>query len=170
MKNMIDDVKIYIKPIRKIDINDLLRLETDFEAYLKQLSKKPRKPFSLKRQAERILKDGFGKNRAFQGFIARKGNEAVGYILYHTGYDPDEMQGRVLYIIDLFVTDRARGLGVGSRLMKAVAAECRKIGGIDIYFGVWLKNKSAIKFYKKLGADWAKEVPFMHWDKSHWKI
>ena len=57
-------------------------------------------------------------------------------LIYHTGYDPDEMQGRVLYIIDLFVTDRARGLGVGSRLMKAVAVECRKIGGIDIYFGV----------------------------------
>ena len=167
---MAEDTKIYIRPIKRADINDIVWLEKEFDGYLERLSKHHRKPFSTKNHAKRILKDGFGKNRAFQGFIARWGNNAIGYILYHVGYDPDEMHGRVLYIIDLFVTDSARGLGVGSRLMKAVAVECKKIGGIDIYFGVWLKNKSAIKFYKKIGANWVKEVPFMRWDKKRWKV
>ncbi len=166
---MAEYTKIYIRPIKRTDVNDIVWLEKEFDEYLERLSKHRRKPFSTKNHANRILKDGFGKNRAFQGFIARRGNSAIGYILYHVGYDPDEMHGRVLYIIDLFVTDGVRGLGVGSRLMKAVAVECKKIGGIDIYFGVWLKNKSAIKFYKKIGANWVKEVPFMRWDKSHWK-
>jgi ribosomal protein S18 acetylase RimI-like enzyme len=167
---MEDGTKIEIKPVRKKNINALISLEKEFDGYLSRLSRSPRKPFSIRRQIKKTLKDGFGKDKAFQGFIARKGKVAVGYILYHIGYDPDEMKGRVIYVIDLFVSEKARGLGVGSSLMKAVATECKKIGGLDVYFGVWLRNKSAIKFYKKLGADWVKEVPFMRWDKKHWKV
>lgn len=32
-----------------------------------------------------------------------------------------------------------------------------------------MKNKAAIKFYKKLGAKWVKEVPFMCWNRSQWQ-
>lgn len=34
--------------------------------------------------------------------------EIVGYALYHYGFDPDEMQGKVIYLIDLFVSEKAR--------------------------------------------------------------
>jgi ribosomal protein S18 acetylase RimI-like enzyme len=46
---------------------------------------------------------------------------------------------------------------------------CRKIEGNDVYFGVWLKNKAAIKFYEKLGAEWVDEVPFMRWNSKKWR-
>ncbi len=167
---MKETTKIYIKPMKRKDVKDVVRLEKEFDEYLARLSKKPRRPFSIKSQTKLVLRDGFGKNRAFQGFIARRRNDALGYVIYHQGYDPDEIRGRVIHVVDLFVTNRARRLGVGSLLMKAVANECQKIGGTDIYFGVWLRNKSAIKFYKKLGADRVKEVPFMRWDKKHWKV
>lgn len=166
---MKETTKIYIKPMKRKDVNDVVRLEKEFDQYLAQLSEKSRRSFSIKSQTKRVLKDGFGRNRAFQGFIARRGNDAVGYVIYHSGYDPDEMRGRVIHVVDLFVTNRARRLGVGSLLMKAVAKECKKIGGIGIYFGVWKRNKSAIKFYKRLGANWTEDF-FMHWERKHWKV
>jgi GNAT superfamily N-acetyltransferase len=93
----------------------------------------------------------------------------VGYLFYHEGYDPDEMSGRVIYVIDLLVSEEFRGSGIGTLLMKRVAALCRKIEGNDVYFGVWLKNKAAIKFYEKLGAEWVDEVPFMRWNSKKWR-
>jgi ribosomal protein S18 acetylase RimI-like enzyme len=70
--------------------------------------------------------------------------------------------------VDLFVSKDARRLGVGKLLMRSAARACRKLGGKDIYFGVWLKNRPAIKFYKRLGADWVKDVPFMRWNSKKW--
>ena len=109
------------------------------------------------------------KNPFFLGFVAKKNGTAIGYIFYHYGYDPDEMEGRVIYIIDLFVTGKERSHGVGRLLMKNVAKECKRIGGISIYFGVWLKNKEAASFYRKLRAEFADELPFMHWDRNKWE-
>ncbi len=165
---MNENNKISITPVKKRDIQDIVRLQKEFESYLQGLSGKPRKKFSAKATTTRLLKDGFGKERAFQGFIAKKENKPLGYILFHPGYDPDEMRGRVVYVIDIFITKNARGLGIGSLLMKKVAEVCRKNEGTEVYFGVWIKNKKAIKFYEKLGAKFARELPFMYWSKNEW--
>jgi GNAT superfamily N-acetyltransferase len=159
---------ISITPVTKKDVPDIIQLQKEFELYLGKLSGKPREPFSVRDRTSRLIKDGFGIKRAFQGFIARRKGKAIGYIFYHQGYDPDEMRGRVIHIVDIFVSKDARRLGVGKLLMEKIAKLCRKIGGNDIYFGVWLKNKDAIKFYKKLGAEWIKEVPFMRWNYKKW--
>ncbi|HML02583.1 MAG TPA: GNAT family N-acetyltransferase [Candidatus Bathyarchaeia archaeon] len=159
---------ISINRVKKQDVLDIAMLQKEFEAYLGRLSGKPREPFSVRKRASRLLRDSFGRKAAFQGFIARKEGKAVGYIFYHQGYDPDEMRGRVIYIVDLFVSENTRRSSVGALLMKRVAALCKKIGGIRIYFGVWLKNKPAIKFYKKLGAEWVTDVPFMRWESEKW--
>jgi ribosomal protein S18 acetylase RimI-like enzyme len=152
-------MKVTIRTITKKDLGDVDRLGREFEEYLQSLTKKKRAPYSN----GRFLKDGFGRNRKFYGLIARNDGRALGYIFYHYGYDPDEMNGPVLYVIDLFVSESARGLGIGSKLMKSVAKICKKQGGRDVYFGVWVKNKEAIKFYRKLGADFIKDAPFMKW-------
>ena len=157
---------ISINPVKKNDVLDIILLQKEFDVYLQRFSKNKRKRFSVQKHKRTLLRDGFGSKRAFQGFIARSQNKALGYVLYHFGYDPDEMEGRVIYVIDLFVTGGARRLGIGSILMKKVMALCKNTNCTGIYFGVWLKNKPAIQFYKKLGANWIKDVPFMHWNKD----
>jgi GNAT superfamily N-acetyltransferase len=151
----------------KSDLKDVFLLQKEFETYLRSLSARHRATSAIKRE-RRLRKDGFGKNPAFYGFVARQNRVLLGYLCYHFGYDPDEMQGRVVYVIDLFVTKETRGRGVGMLLMKEVARLCRRIHGIDVYFCVWRRNKSAIRFYKSLGADWVKDVPLMRWDKNKW--
>jgi GNAT superfamily N-acetyltransferase len=156
--------KVSITPITKEKVPDIELLRDEFEEYLQSLSNKPRETHSARERKARLLKDGFGKNRAFYGFVAKRDGKALGYVFYHFGYDPDEMQGRVVYVIDLFVTQDSRGLGIGRRLMRKVASLCKERGGKAVYFGVWRKNKRAIRFYKSLGAHWINDVPFMCWD------
>ena len=160
------DNKARIAPITRMDVPAVEKLRDEFEMYLQRLSNEPREKQSKKERKARLLKDGFGKNRAFYGFVAKDGNRALGYAFYHFGYDPDEMQGRVIHVVDLFVTRKARGLGIGRRLMGKVADVCKENGGKAVYFAVWRKNKTAIRFYRGLGADWIKDVPFMRWDLS----
>lgn len=161
--------KVLIRQIKKNDIRDIVVLQKEFDKYLQNLSNKRRQPFSPQAYTRKLLKYGFGRERAFQGFIATREGEALGYVFYHLGYDPDEMQGRVIYIVDIFVGRKARRAGIGSLLMKKVAEICKNANGTDIYFGVWLKNKAAIKFYRKLGAKLVKDVPFMRWNRSRWR-
>jgi GNAT superfamily N-acetyltransferase len=156
--------RVSIIPITKKDVPGIERLRDEFEGYLQSLSNRPRETHSTQERKARLLRDGFGKNRAFHGFVATRDGEALGYVFYHLGYDPDEMQGRIAYVIDLFVTRNSRGLGIGRRLMRKVARLCRRKGGKAIYFGAWRRNEGAIRFYKSLGAYRINDVPFMRWD------
>jgi GNAT superfamily N-acetyltransferase len=151
------------------DIRSIFKLQNEFETYLQNLTNRDRKTSAAERE-KRFLKDGFGKGRAFHGLVATKRDSLLGYICYHFGYDPDEMHGKVIYVIDLFVTKKARKLGIGTLLMKSVASICKKMHGTDVYFCVWIKNKNAIKFYRSLGAELVKEVPLMRWSADKWKI
>jgi len=158
---------ISVRPIKRTDVDSLVQLHLEFERYLKAIDKS-RPQYARNTYRERLINDGFGRARAFNGFIAIRDGLPIGYVFYHEGYDPDEMNGRVLYVIDLYVTKKERNSGVGRLLMNAVASTCIRIGGIDVYFGVWTKNKPAQMFYKKLGAIEVHDVPFMRWKKKQW--
>jgi len=94
-----------VRPIKKGDVDGLVRLHKEFEKYLRAIDKtRPR--IARNNYRERPINDGFGKARAFSGLIARIDAMPIGYVFYHQGYDPDEMKGCVLYVIDLYVTEK----------------------------------------------------------------
>jgi GNAT superfamily N-acetyltransferase len=157
-----------IRPIRRSDIEVLVELHQRFETYLKELDPK-RKIEAPVAYESRLQRDGFGGNRAFQGYLAILAGQPVGYLFYHHGYDPDEMQGRVAYVIDLYVDPAARRHGVGRLLMEEVARNCGRKKGIDIYFCVWDRNKTAIAFYKKLRAQHNSQIMLFHWTRECWR-
>lgn len=150
--------KAKIITLRKTHIDDLVQLMAEFDVYLGKLSSASKVPFDATKKRMKILKDGFWRNRQYLGYLAKLWTQSVGYILYHYGYDPDEMEGKVIYIIDLFVSEKARGHGIGRLLMNTLQ---EKDGIIALYFCVWKKNTSAVDFYKKLGAEWVDDVPYM---------
>lgn len=158
---------IHISRMTRSDLQSIFQLQREFDSYIQSLSNKKREVSVACRESQ-FAKYGFGKNPMFYCLVARKARKAVGYLCYHFGYDPDEMQGPVIHVVDIFVTKDACGLGVGKALMKEAASICKKASGIGFYFCVWRRNRRAIKFYKTLGADWVKEVPLMAWDKKNW--
>ena len=94
--------------------------------------------------------------------LAEFNGQAVGYLLYHQGYDVDR-GGRILYVIDLFVREGARRHGAGRALMEAAAEICHRLGGRELFWSVYAPNTMAQVFYERLGAKYTKDLKFMHW-------
>jgi GNAT superfamily N-acetyltransferase len=112
--------------------------------------------------AEDYLRDGFGAQPAFAGLIAERGSQAIGYLLYCPAYDLD-LGGRLLSLVDLFVSAAARRQGVARRLMEAAADIGRQIGGHALLWSVYTPNTTAAAFYEQVGAQDVNDLRFMHW-------
>ena len=100
---------------------------------------------------ERVLADGFGPAAAFTPLVAELDGAVVGYAFFSSGYKTD-VAARSIFLHDLFVTAAARGRGVGSALMAAVAAETVRAGCVSLEWGVHTANAGALEFYRRLGA------------------
>lgn len=139
-------------------IESVIELSREFDAYLWTLSTSPRIDFSTSKMRSIFENEVFGKKKILSGYIAKIDGEIVGYVLYHSGFDPDEMQWKIIYIVDLFVSEKARRQWVWKSLIEKLQSHPDSLG---LYFGVWKKNTWAIDFYKNIGADWIEDVPFM---------
>ena len=97
---------------------------------------------------------GFGDKPAFSTLIAEVGGEFAGLCLHFPIFST--WMGRPgVYIQDLYVEDRFRGRKIGERLLRHVAAQCRKNGGAYLRLSVDTDNESAKAFYERLGIAWS---------------
>ena len=98
---------------------------------------------------EDILRDGFGERRYFECLLAERAGEPIGFALFFPNYSTFE--GRPgLYLEDLYVSERARGLGVGRMLLARLAAITVERGWrrLDLQVLHW---NPARDFYHRLG-------------------
>lgn len=99
----------------------------------------------------------FGPSPAAGALVATQDNAVVGYALYFQNYSTF-LGKRGLYLEDLYVQPACRGTGVGTRLLRALAALAveRRCGRFEWTVLDW--NQPAIDFYERLGAtvlpDW----------------
>ena len=100
---------------------------------------------------EQVLRDGFGEWPAFQVLIAERDGSAVGYALFSDGYNTD-IPARAVWLQDIFVEETTRGLGIGRRLLAAVARIAVGRGARSVWWGVRSSNHRARAFYARLGA------------------
>ncbi len=101
---------------------------------------------------EAFRRDGFGPAAAFSCLIADRDGTAVGYALHCPDYDTDRLC-RSVYLADLFVEKAARGLGIGRRLMAAVAGAAAQAGAQQMIWGVLKANAAAQHFYEAVGRE-----------------
>jgi GNAT superfamily N-acetyltransferase len=141
------------------DIDDLHRLASEFSAFLRAMGD----PDSAEQQltGERILADGFGPDPVIRGYIARFEGNPVGYLIYSRDYNADYAI-RVFHVCDLFVSERARGTGVGRALMHQAAEDCRAWGGKRLQWEVWRPNARAFDFYRGIGGEATEDLVLMH--------
>ncbi|HLM59823.1 MAG TPA: GNAT family N-acetyltransferase [Pyrinomonadaceae bacterium] len=93
----------------------------------------------------------FGENSFLEGLIAFDADKAIGYALFYQNFASFRGQ-RGFYLEDLYVKQEYRGRGTGEAFLRKLAqiAKSRNFKRIDFMVLNW--NKTAIKFYKKLGA------------------
>lgn len=138
------------------DAQAIEKLAAEFHRYLNQLGD----PTQFSFNASAYLRDGFGDQPAFAGLVAQSEEQIVGYLILHFGYDTDHGK-RDAYIDDLFVTEYWRSKGVGKALLKSAADVARAHGAEALWWGVYERNDSALRFYESLGARHVKGIRFM---------
>jgi GNAT superfamily N-acetyltransferase len=124
------------------DVPLLLRL-------IRALAVFERAPDAVVATEEDLRRHGFGPEPKFEAILAFLDGEPAGCALFHTRFST--WLGRPgLYLEDLYVTEAARGKGVGKRLMARLAAIAveRGWGRIDFHVLDW---NPAREFYHRLG-------------------
>jgi ribosomal protein S18 acetylase RimI-like enzyme len=136
-------VTVTVRPATPADVATLVALVRELAAY-------EREPLSSVKITEAdVLRDGFGPERRFEALIAEADGRAAGFALFFHNYSTWE--GRAgLYIEDIYVSEWARGLGVGRRLLAEVAAIAQERGcpRVDLWVLHW---NPARKFYDRMG-------------------
>ncbi|XP_066015477.1 diamine acetyltransferase 1-like [Pocillopora verrucosa] len=159
-----------VREANRQDVPSIAKMIQDLADYLGKRDE-------LKIGEKELLRDGFRKHPLFHCVIAeervenieelndhtptqnleapKKNKEALGVAIYYFTYSTWE--GPVLYVEDLFVTPNARGQGIGSSLMAAIAKIAKSC---DCQRMQWVSPSSerTMGFYRKLGAksmpDW----------------
>jgi GNAT superfamily N-acetyltransferase len=134
---------VHVRPARLAEAGLLAEMANDLNDHVGVHGR----PFT----AERVRADGFGPEAAFTPLVAELDGAVVGYAFFSPGYSTD-LASRSVWLHDLFVAPAARGRGVGSALMAAVAAETVRLGAVSLEWGVHTANAGALEFYRRLGA------------------
>lgn len=120
----------------------LLRLIRELAAYEKA-------PAAVVASEADLLQHGFGPDPQFEAILAFLDGEPAGAALFHSRFST--WLGRpCMHLEDLYVTEAARGRGVGRRLIARLAAIAveRQWGRIDFNVLEW---NPARRFYHRLG-------------------
>ncbi len=125
--------------------------------FIRELAAFERAPDAVVASEEDLRRHGFGPGPPqFEAILAFLDGAPAGTALFHTRFST--WLGRpCLYLEDLYVTEAARGQGVGRRLMARLAAIAieRGWGRIDFHVLDW---NPARQFYHRLGmgpvAEW----------------
>ena len=90
---------------------------------------------------EFIFNENLGK-----AWLIFSDNEIVGYIIL-TFVFSFEYQGRIAFLDELYVTEKARGKGIGSKAIEFIKGESHKLSLNLIYLEVEPHNEKAQKLY-----------------------
>jgi GNAT superfamily N-acetyltransferase len=152
-------MSVTIRHANPNDAESIAELASELHAYLKGLGDETEFHFT----ASTYLRDGFGEEPAFLALVAEFDAVVVGYAILHLGYDTDYSR-REAYLDDLFVREASRGHGVGRALMTCAADTARSHGAEVLWWGVYERNTSALRFYETLGAKYVSGLRFMSID------
>lgn len=120
-------------------------------ALVRELAAFEKEPDAVTVSEEAMRDAGFGPDPVWWGWVAEDAVGVLGIAVCYERYST--WRGRVGYLEDIIVTERARGKGIGQLLVKACAAECVKRGYHHLTWQVLDWNEGAIRFYKRFGAE-----------------
>jgi len=137
--------------IRPVSIEDVEVLKS----LIDEMAEFERLPVTI--TAGDLATDGFGARPLFRALVAEVDGAAAGYVLFHPCYT--SFQGKAIFLEDIYVAPRARGLDIGQKLLAHVATTALAERCFGIVFNVLKWNSNAFAFFGHAGAqrldDWA---------------
>ncbi len=141
-----------IKECKLGDEKKLLELIKELASYEKMLDQ-------VTGTEKEIIDTIFSKKIANALFLENDDKDIIGYVLYFYNYSTFLCKGGI-YIEDIYVQEKHRGLGYGSKVFDYFKEKCKSesLGRIEWSCLGW--NKPSLEFYKGLGAtvedEWVK--------------
>jgi GNAT superfamily N-acetyltransferase len=132
-----------VREAHKYDIPQLLNL-------IKELALYEKAPEQVINTTQKMLEDGFGKNKIYDAFVAELDGQIVGCAIVYYRYST--WKGRCLYLEDLIVSEAYRGQGAGKLLFERCIAFGKEKDCVLMNWQVLDWNTPAIEFYKKYNA------------------
>lgn len=97
-----------------------------------------------------LAREGLAPGRAFEGLVAEVDGQFAGMCLYLPVFST--WLGRPgIYVQDLYVGERFRGMKIGEALIRRVARIGRARGANHLRLAVNFDNEKAQRFYERLG-------------------
>jgi len=99
---------------------------------------------------EHFLRHGSGERPAFEAYIAECAGKALGLCLFF--YSFSSWRGELgVYVQDLYVSEEARGSGLGRRLIAETVRLAKSRGATYLRLSVGRENTTAQEFYRAIG-------------------
>lgn len=129
---------IEFKHITTADIETIVSLMEEFYAI---------DNYPIKSDVSKVLFEEFISNQNLgKAWLIVSDNEIVGYLIL-TFVFSFEYQGKIAFLDELYVTEKARGKGIGSRAIEFIKDESHKLSLKLIYLEVEPHNKKAQNLY-----------------------
>ncbi|TGX52776.1 GNAT family N-acetyltransferase [Sphingomonas gei] len=133
-----------IRPATPADVPLILRL-------VRELAEFEREPDAVEATEELLEAALFGERPTAEAVIAELEGAPAGFALFFQNFST--WTGRPgIYLEDLYVTPAARGLGVGTALLRHLAGIALDRGCGRFEWAVLDWNEPAIQFYRAMGA------------------
>lgn len=120
---------------------------------------------SLPVTKKNLCEFGFGACPYFFVEVAELENKVIGYALYFYGFSAHK-GSPILYVDDLYVKEKYRGQGIGTRMLKQLACYAKQHHCCRLEWHVFDWNESGIAFYEKLDADLRKDLILVRLEKD----
>ena len=134
-----------IRSATELDVPVILEL-------IRQLAEYEHLSHQLAATEERLRKTLFGAKPAAEVLLADREGACAGFAVFFATYSTFLARPGI-YLEDLYVKPHLRGKGVGSALLRRLAAIAVERGCGRVEWGVLDWNEPSIQFYKKLGAE-----------------
>lgn len=129
---------IEFKPLTAPDIETIVSMMQEFYAI---------DDYPISIDFSKALFEEFISNKNLgKAWLIVSDNEIVGYIIL-TFVFSFEYQGKIAFLDELYVTEKARGKGIGSKAIAFIKTESHKLSLKLIYLEVEPHNKKAQKLY-----------------------
>ena len=141
-------MNVTIRPAVAEDCERLMELIRELAVYEKA-------PDQVTVSLQHFVDSGFGPNPVWWAFVAEADGRVEGFALYYIRYST--WKGQKMYLEDILVTEKMRGMGLGNLLFERLLEEAKEKGLSGIIWQVLEWNEPAINFYKKYNASFDAE-------------